>query len=66
MLSLEKAKKIMERLANTENLTIMVDQASSLRIRKRRNAVKVEGLVETDKEHLVETIRFYLPHLKIK
>ena len=66
MLTLEKTKKIMERLANTENLTIMVDQVSSLRIRKRRNAVKVEGSIETDKEHLIETIRFYLPYLEIK
>jgi len=66
MLTLEKTKKILEKLANSKSLTIVVDQNSNLKIRKWKNIIKVEGLIETDKEYLIETIQFGLPYLKIK
>ena len=66
MLTLNKTKRILEKLANTKSVTIMVDRNSNLKVRKRKNTVQIEGLIETDKEYLAETIQFYLPHLKIK
>jgi len=66
MLTLEKTKRILEKLANNKSVTIVVDQNSNLKIKKWRNTVKVEGLIETDKEYLIETIQFHLPYLKVK
>jgi translation initiation factor 1 (eIF-1/SUI1) len=67
MLTLEKTKKILEKLAtNTKSVKIVVDRNSSLKVRKRKNVVRIEGLVETDKEYLAEALQFYLPYLKIK
>jgi len=66
MLTLEKTRRILEKLANNKSVTIVVDQNSNLKIKKWRNTVKVEGLIETDKEYLIETIQFHLPYLKVK
>ena len=66
MLTLEKTKRILEKLATSKSLTIVVDPSSNLKIRKWKNAVEVEGSIETDKEYLIEAIQFYLPYLKIK
>jgi len=68
MLTLERTKKILEKLSlsNSKSVTIVVDPNSNLKVRKRRNTLKVEGLVEPDKEYLVEAIKFHLPYLKIK
>ena len=66
MLTLEKTKRILEKLADSKNLIVVVDQSSILRIRKRKNVVRIEGLIETDKEYLTQAIQFYLPYLKIE
>ena len=66
MLTLEKTKRLLEKLATSKSLTIVVDPSSNLKIRRWKNAVKVEGSIETDKEYLIEAIQFYLPYLKIE
>ena len=66
MLTPTKIRKILEKLADSKSVTIMVDQNSNLKIKRRRNTVKVEGLIETDKEYLIEAIQFHLPYLKVK
>jgi len=66
MLTLNKTRKILEKLKKSQNLMVVVDRNSNLKIRKQKNVVRIEGLVETDKEYLVEMIQFYLPYLKIK
>ena len=66
MLTPTKIRKILEKLADSKSVTIMVDQNSNLRIKRRRNIVKVDGLIETDKEYLTQAIQFYLPYLKIE
>jgi len=66
MLTLTKTRKILEKLATSKNLMVVVDQSSNLKVRKRKNTVQIEGLIETDKEYLVEMIQFRLPYLKIK
>ena len=67
MLTLEKTKRILEKLAtNSKSVTVIVDPNSNLKIRKRKDTLKIEGLIEADKEYLIEAIQFYLPYLKIK
>ena len=66
MLTPTKIRKILEKLADSKSVTILVDQNSNLKIKRRRNTVKVEGLIETDKEYLIEAIQFHLPYLKVK
>ena len=66
MLTSEKAKEIAKKLANSKSVTILVDQNSNLRVKKRKNMIRVEGLNEIDREYLIETVQFYLPYLKIK
>ena len=66
MLTPTKIRKILEKLAKSQNLMVVVDQSSNLRIRKRKNVVRIEGRIETDKEYLTQAIQFYLPYLKIE
>ena len=66
MLTSNKIRKILEKLATSKSVTILVDPSSNLKIRRWKNAVEVEGSIETDKEYLIEAIQFYLPYLKIK
>ena len=66
MLTSNKIRKILEKLATSKSVTIVVDPSSNLKIRRWKNAVEVEGSIETDKEYLIEAIQFYLPYLKIK
>ena len=66
MLTTTKIRKILEKLADSKNLIVVVDQSSNLRIRKRKNVVRIEGRIETDKEYLTQAIQFYLPYLKIE
>jgi len=66
MLTPTKIRKILEKLAKSQNLMVVVDRNSNLKIRKRKNVVRIEGLIETDKEYLIEAIQFHLPYLKVK
>ena len=66
MLTLEKTRRILEKLGNNKSLTIVVDRSSNLKIRKRKNVVRIEGWIEADKEYLTQAIQFYLPYLEIE
>jgi len=66
MLTPTKIRKISEKLAKSQNLMVVVDRNSNLKIRKRKNVVRIEGRIETDKEYLTQAIQFYLPHLEIE
>jgi len=66
MLTLEKTKRLLEKLATSKSLTIVVDRNSNLKIRRRKNVVRIEGWIEADKEYLTQAIQFYLPHLEIE
>ena len=66
MLTSNKIRKILEKLAKSQNLMVVVDRNSNLKIRRRKNVVRIEGWIETDKEYLTQAIQFYLPHLEIE
>ena len=66
MLTSNKIRKILEKLAKSQNLMVVVDRNSNLKIRKRKNVVRIEGWIEADKEYLTQAIQFYLPHLEIE
>ena len=66
MLTPTKIRKISEKLAKSQNLMVVVDRNSNLKIRKRKNVVRIEGWIEADKEYLTQAIQFYLPHLEIE
>jgi len=66
MLTSNKIRKISEKLAKSQNLMVVVDRNSNLKIRRRKNVVRIEGWIEADKEYLTQAIQFYLPHLEIE
>ena len=66
MLTSNKIRKILEKLAKSQNLMVVVDRNSNLKIRRRKNVVRIEGWIEADKEYLTQAIQFYLPHLEIE
>jgi len=66
MLTSNKIRKILEKLAKSQNLMVVVDRNSNLKIRRRKNVVRIEGWIEADKEYLTQAIQFYLPYLEIE
>lgn len=62
MISSQKVREIAKRLSHERRVLLKVD---GLKVKKWKDYIKVEGPIETDREHFIETIQFYLPQCKI-